>query len=98
MIKKEEYLEAIKLIDDYENAMVLNNGIPCFILIRNEDKHSDNNIQVFTDEDMANRQQRLHPNSKLIISKLYEPNYEILSHNENQFNTERYIFTKLWRR
>ena len=70
-ITLEDYTNAINLVKEYENAMVLGDGIPCFIV---NSRGFDKPI-VFTDEEMAHRHIDKLSNGETIETRLFEPQF-----------------------
>lgn len=76
MINKDEYLKAKETVEQYEKAMILTKGIPCYVIYNAFDKNPTNSpIMVFTDKDMAERTLNNNSYTNLLTCKLYEPTY-----------------------
>jgi hypothetical protein len=83
-ITKEDYIESLKIVKEYENNIILNNGIPCFIIYDNLSIDGSKPIMVFTDEDLAIRIKELKEYSNLLHVKLYK-SHKQKGHSRNLF-------------
>jgi hypothetical protein len=51
MIEKEDYIQAMELVNEYEKEMILHNGTPCYILFNLD----AGDAIVITKKDLAER-------------------------------------------
>lgn len=69
-ISKEDYINALEVVKTYEEAIILNNGIPCYIIYDFDFKEKP--VMVFTDKDLAERIKSFNGYSHLLEVKLYQ--------------------------
>ena len=70
-ISREDYMSALEVVKSYEEAVVLNNGIPCYIIYDNTIANK-NPMMAFTDKSLAERIKSINDYSHLLEIKLYQ--------------------------